>query len=154
MSGKPKKRTTSKSPKREKSPTRRARSPKREKSPSKKTKSPKRDSSPKKKSDVKKPAKEKWVSPPIKTINEGKYDDYTKMFDNFNLPDLQLYCKNEGLKISGRKPDVIKRILLYRKTGEKEEVAPKKRKRSSSATKKTAKSGSEKESPKKKVAKA
>lgn len=96
-----------------------------------------------------KPAREKWVSPPIKTINEGKYDDYVSLYDNFNLPDLVAYCKEEGLKSTGKKKDVINRILNYRSTGEKEEPGEsKKRKRSASRSKSPAKK-SKTSSPKK-----
>src|SRR5688572_29180805 len=84
----------------------------------------------------KKAPREKWVSPPIKTISEGKYEDYNQLYDNFNLPDLVEFCKQEGLKSTGKKKDVINRILHYRKTGEKEEpgASGTKRKRSASAS--------------------
>lgn len=35
----------------------------------------------------------------------------SRLFDNFNLPDLVAYCKRHSLKATGKKKDVIKRIL-------------------------------------------
>lgn len=53
-------------------------------------------------------------------IRKGKFDTYTALYDNFNLPDLVAYCKQESLKVSGKKPELIKRIVKYIETGEKE----------------------------------
>jgi len=64
--------------------------------------------------------REKFVAPPLETIRKGKFDTYTDLYDNFNLPDLHSYCKQENLKASGKKKDVIKRILHYLETGEVE----------------------------------
>jgi len=61
------------------------------------------------------------------------------LFDNFNLPDLVNYCKQENITYGGKKPVVIKRILSHLK-GEKEpEKSPKKRKAASPKIKKTSK---------------
>jgi hypothetical protein len=121
---------------------------KKEKSPSRKEKSPSRKASPKRKRDEeseeegrskKKPKakpkektstepkkREKFVAPPITTIGK-KYTTYVDLFDNFNLPDLINYCKEGKLKVSGKKKDVINRILLHL-SGEVETKKTKKRK--------------------------
>ena len=62
------------------------------------------------------------MAPPLDTIRKGKYDTYVDLFDNFNLPDLVQYCKNNELKTSGKKKDVINRILAFMKTGKKYRV--------------------------------
>lgn len=82
-----------------------------------------------------------WVAPPLETIKKGKYDTYTALYDNFNLPDLVKYCKQKSLVCSGKKKDVINRILGYLKTGVVEEPKKKgkKRKAASSASKKATK---------------
>jgi len=90
-----------------------------ESKPTKKEKKPKEKKEPQEK---KEPVKrEKFVAPPLDTICKGKYDSYTALYDNFNLPDLVNYCKQEDLKTTGKKKDVIKRMLHYLHTGEKEE---------------------------------
>jgi len=81
-----------------------------------------------KKAKVAKPAREKFVAPPLTTITKGKFDNFTDLYDNFNLPDLQKYCKENSLKVSGKKKDTIKRIISYLDTGIAE-VETKKRKR-------------------------
>jgi len=75
-----------------------------------------------------KPKREAWVAPPLDTIAKGQHDNFTAIFDNFNIPDLHKFCKDKGLKISGKKKDIIKRIIAYLETGNTEEPA-KKRKR-------------------------
>jgi len=84
------------------------------------------------------PKRTKFVAPPLDTIRKGKFDTYVDLYDNFNLPDLQDYCKKEGLKVSGKKPVLIKRILNYLVTGKKEEpgTVGKKRKAEESPKKK------------------
>jgi len=114
----PKKETEKKEEKKKKEP--------REKSP-KKPKEPKPKAEPKK--------KEKFVAPPLDTIG-SKYKTYVDLYDNFNLPDLTGYCKNNSLKSGGAKKEVIKRILAHL-SGEPEKTkAPKKRKATGAPTKK------------------
>lgn len=67
-----------------------------------------------------------WVAPPLSTIVKGAYT-YQTMYDNFNLTDLQQYSKQEGLKGKGVKKDVIRDILRYLETGEKEDESKKKK---------------------------
>ena len=43
------------------------------------------------------------------------------LYDNYNLPDLVKYAKQEGLKTTGKKTILIKRIVTYVQTGVKEE---------------------------------
>jgi hypothetical protein len=95
----------------------------------KKKDTPEKDKSAEKKATKKekaepKPKRTKFVAPPLETIRKGKFDTYPALYDNFNLPDLAAYCKQEGLKISGKKPQLIKRILEYLETGKKDEPAP------------------------------
>eukprot|EP01112_Ceratiomyxa_fruticulosa_P017807 TRINITY_DN5619_c0_g1_i1.p1 TRINITY_DN5619_c0_g1~~TRINITY_DN5619_c0_g1_i1.p1 ORF type:complete len:374 (+),score=102.74 TRINITY_DN5619_c0_g1_i1:241-1362(+) len=70
----------------------------------------------------------KYVAPPLETIQKGKYTA-TGLRDNFNLTDLQQYCKDRGILSSGKKPELIKRIMRYLDTGEKEEVKKHKKKK-------------------------
>jgi len=62
----------------------------------------------------------------LETIKKGGYDTKVALYDNFNLPDLAKFCKEKGIKSSGKKNDLIKRILHYLATGEV--AAPKKEK--------------------------
>jgi len=78
--------------------------------------------------DKKEPAakREKWVAPPTSTIGD-KFKTYQDLYDNFNLPDLAVYCKEHGIKATGKKKEVIKRILHFVATGEKEEQKKRKK---------------------------
>jgi len=53
--------------------------------------------------------------PPITTIKQGM--TYTQLYDTFNATDLVDYCRKQGLKITGKKPQVIKRIISFLETG-------------------------------------
>jgi len=100
-----------------------------------------------------KPTREKFVAPPLETIRKGKYDNFTALYDNFNLPDLVRYCKQQQLRSLGNKRMVIKRILHFLETGEKETTKEKKgKKRARKETKSTEKKEAKetKASPKKK----
>jgi hypothetical protein len=77
-----------------------------------------------------------WVAPPLETIAKGKHDTYTALYDNFNLPDLVKFCKQKKLVCSGKKKDVINRILAYLKTGVPEEPKKKRKRKASSSKKK------------------
>ncbi len=112
-STKPKKESKSKAP--ESNGTSRSRS--RSASPEKKEKKVATKGRSKKE---KKKGKEKWVAPPLETIRKGKYDSFTSLYDNFNLPDLVRYTKSKQMKSSGNKKIVIKRIVRYLETGELE----------------------------------
>jgi len=72
------------------------------------------------------------VAPPLETIGD-KYKSFQDIFDNFNLPELAKYCKEKGLKTSGKKKDVIKRVLHFIETGSTEE--PQKRKKAAKGAK-------------------
>jgi len=61
------------------------------------------------------------------------------LYDNFNLPDLVKYCKEKKLTVSGKKKEVINRILNYLKTGVVEEKKKGKKRKASSSAKKSAK---------------
>jgi len=65
------------------------------------------------KKEEKKGPREKFVAPPLETICIGQHDSYVALYDNFNLPDLVQYCKNNNLKTHGKKKEVIKRILEH-----------------------------------------
>jgi len=82
--------------------------------------------------------REKFVAPPLTEIRKGKWDNYHALYDHYNLPDLQAYCRQENIKISGKKPQLIKRVLEYLDKGKVEEKPSKKRKRGASATTKKA----------------
>jgi len=115
-----------------------------------------REEKPKKEKKVKAPKeakkREKFVAPPLDTIRKGKFDTYNDLYDNFNLPDLQGYCKKESIPSSGKKKDIIKRILGYLETGKvepqiakkrgkpKKKIAPKTKKQKTSTDKADAKS--------------
>jgi len=102
---------------------------KKEKEKSPKTKEKKEKQSKKETKEPKqKPKREAWVAPPLDTIAKGQNDTYTALFDHFNIPDLHKFCKEKGLKVSGKKKEIIKRILSYLETGKTEEP-PKKGKR-------------------------
>ena len=66
-----------------------------------------------------------YVSPPLSTIVKGQYSA-ADLHNKFNLTDLQKYTKQEGLKSSGQKKNIIKRIVAYLETGKKDESTPKK----------------------------
>jgi len=76
--------------------------------------------------------REKFVAPPLETIRVGKYDTHVTLYDNFNLPDLVAFCKQNGIKASGKKKEVIKRILSYLHTGEvqQQKIKPKRKRES------------------------
>jgi len=63
----------------------------------------------------------------LETIGK-KYTTYVSMFDNFNLPDLVNYCKENDLRTTGKKKEVIKRILAHL-AGEPEVTKTKTKKR-------------------------
>jgi len=105
-----------------------------EKSDDESSPSPKKRSSSKKtKKSASSAKRTAWVAPPLDTIKKGKYDNYTALYDNFNLPDLVKYCKQKHLVSSGKKKDVINRILNHMKTGLVEEPKKKKRKEKKSS---------------------
>jgi len=114
-----------------------SKSPKPKKAKTKEEK-PKKEKKPKVSKEAKK--REKFVAPPLDTIRKGKFDTYVDLYDNFNLPDLQGYCKQESIPSSGKKKEIIKRILGYLETGKIETQTAKKRgkpkKKSTPATKK------------------
>jgi len=60
----------------------------------------------------------KYVAPPISTIQKGKTKQ--ELHSLFNAKDLQEYCRQHDMLASGKKPLLIKRILKYLDTGEKE----------------------------------
>jgi len=67
--------------------------------------------------------KERFVAPPLETIRIGGYDNYVKLYDNFNLPDLQRFCKLHELRSHGKKKDLIKSIVnfLYQQLSDEEQ---------------------------------
>lgn len=101
---------------------------------SKDTKKKSKEKKEKEKKEAKK--REKFVAPPLDTIAKGKFDTYVALYDNFNLPDLVNYCKKHDLKTSGKKKEVIQRILHYLNTGETTtpSKSPKKRKKGAAAS--------------------
>jgi len=141
--GDAKKKSKEKAPKSEDKSKAKGKGEKKEKSKEKETKEEKKEKDKekekeKKKEKKEKPApkkKEKFVAPPLDDIRKGKYDTHVLLYDHYNLPDLQGYCKKENLKVSGKKPELIKRILQYLEKGKVEEKPSKKRKRGSSAKK-------------------
>jgi len=72
-----------------------------------------------------------------------KYSSYTDLYDNFNLPDLVTYCKENDLKVSGKKKEVIQRILNKVNGVEEKPKAPKKRKASAETKKRSKKQKTE-----------
>jgi len=60
----------------------------------------------------------KYVGPPISTIN--KTMTHQDLHNTFNLTALREYCRENGLISSGKKTILIKRILKFLQTGEKE----------------------------------
>lgn len=92
-----------------------------------------------------------WVAPALSTIVKGKYSA-ADLHNKFNLTHLQDYCKQEGLKSHGQKKILIKTIIHYLETGEKQLGDVKKKgpgkpkKAKSKTTKKTA--GSKKKASK------
>lgn len=113
----------------------------------KKEKTPKKNKTPSKEEDTPSKTRTPWQAPPLSTIVKGKYD-YQGFYDNFNLTDLQEYCRMNGLKGKGVKKDVIREILRFVETGEKtEEIKKKKRgRKAKTPTKTSSKSESEGES--------
>jgi len=87
--------------------------------------------------------REKFVAPPLETIGQ-KFTTYVDLYDNFNLPDLAGYCKNNNLKTAGKKKEVIHRILLHLKGETEKPKQPKKRKATGAAAKTAKKSKTEK----------
>eukprot|EP01098_Paradermamoeba_levis_P013608 TRINITY_DN623_c0_g1_i1.p1 TRINITY_DN623_c0_g1~~TRINITY_DN623_c0_g1_i1.p1 ORF type:complete len:393 (-),score=189.47 TRINITY_DN623_c0_g1_i1:75-1253(-) len=53
--------------------------------------------------------------PPISGIKKGL--TYTDIYDTWNATDLRDYCREKGLKITGKKKDIIKRVLAFLETG-------------------------------------
>lgn len=70
--------------------------------------------------------------PLIEEIKKGV--TYTDLFDTYNASHLVEYCAKNGLKKTGKKPQVIKRILHFLDTGETD-FGKKKLKRKSSSLK-------------------
>jgi len=85
-----------------------------------------------------------YVAPPLSTIVKGQYTA-ADLHNKFNLTDLQKYSKQEGLKSSGQKKHLIKRIIAYLETGKKDE--PQDSKKSSKTKSTKAKSGVGKKKP-------
>jgi len=101
-----------------------------------------REKAKEKKEKVPAPKKEKYVAPPLTTIVKGQNDTHDKLFQLFNTTDLIDYCREKKMKVSGKKVELIKRILAYLETGVIAEDKPKKRK-----TSKKSNSKSEKKEP-------
>jgi len=93
-----------------------------------------REKAKEKKEKVPAPKKEKYVAPPLTTIVKGQNDTHDKLFQLFNTTDLIDYCREKKMKVSGKKVDLIKRILAYLETGVIAEDKPKKRKNSKNQT--------------------
>jgi len=88
-----------------------------------------------------------YVAPPLSTIVKGQYSA-ADLHNKFNLTDLQKYAKQEGLKSSGQKKKIIKRIVTYLETGKKDESAPKKGKPKAKGTKQKKSGGNKKKASK------
>eukprot|EP01116_Phalansterium_solitarium_P024351 TRINITY_DN88_c5_g1_i1.p1 TRINITY_DN88_c5_g1~~TRINITY_DN88_c5_g1_i1.p1 ORF type:complete len:378 (-),score=140.29 TRINITY_DN88_c5_g1_i1:101-1234(-) len=92
--------------------------------------------------------KGKWQAPPIETICKGQHDSYQALFDNFNLPDLQEYCKKYNMPFSSTpKPKLIKRILHHLETGETTDVKKTSKKGGPKKEKTAKKEGAEEADP-------
>jgi len=98
-----------------------------------------REKAKEKKEKVPAPKKEKYVAPPLTTIVKGQNDTHHKLFQLFNTTDLIDYCREKKMKVSGKKVDLIKRILAYLETGVIAEDKPKKRKNSKKSNSKSEK---------------
>jgi len=85
-----------------------------------------------------------YVAPPLSTIVKGQYSA-ADLHNKFNLTDLQKYAKQEGLKSSGQKKNLIKRIITYLETGKKDEGQDSKKPKTKGAKEK--KSGVGKKKP-------
>lgn len=59
---------------------------------------------------------------------------YRSLYDTYNATDLVEYCRKHGLMVTGKKKDLIHRILHYLETGEK--GAPKRKKKAPKKAKK------------------
>lgn len=104
----------------------------------KEAKAPKEKAAPKTKTAKKEKAtRTPYVAPPLSTIVKGAYNA-ADLHNKFNLTDLQKYAKQEGIKTSGQKKLIIKRIVNYLETGSKEEKVSIKAKSKKAAPKKKA----------------
>jgi len=98
----------SKSPSKPKSPAK-SKSPKKAKEEEKKEESESGEEAEEKP----KVGREKFVAPPLTMIAKGKFETKEDLFNNYNKSDLEEYCRKNSLPVSGKKPEIIKRILNH-----------------------------------------